>query len=1012
MSILGSTVRLVGRGAVFVLKNLPIPLSALLLAQIGILYVAVSDVEIPEFLLSHFFESLEKNEGLRCSAGEIRLRNLTVVEAKDFRVTTTNGNGPSLTIRRCAIKLAPSALIDGNPIPRFVCADGVKLICPPALSATGKAENLVSDGLLWARRDGGKIEIFSARCRVADIEIVAFGKIPGTREFFVSSEKNAAPAEPPPAEASPETSVATNENVATKLSEATRTLSEILNRKEFRALPDGASVAVEFREDDARAHASVLALVPSVELPSSRVRFEKITARQDFSGTFSAREIVPEGRARAFAETAIFDGGAEFFSDPTFVRADGIFVSARIPDDAFSPSDAPVAARLPERIFLDAKKIRAASLAHGDFSAEDFRAEISPTFSENFPDALRFSANVFSGTRRVAATGILRNENDGLSLNFNYNFSSDKNGIFSVPQLRFLAKQDDLKNLRVDGLVRSRGNVRFAPGLKFEKADVEIFSDATECGNVKLRALRAAGTVSPTAISFREIRADGADFVANADVFSELSDSGDFRVRAWGSIDPRCIDGRLGWFWERIWRDLAALPAERAPRADIDVYGNWAENWEYVFGAIAGENCWANGIVVDQVRLRVFEKPELIAAFDMGFVLGDDLVRGNLQWHYAMEPIYHYRDFRFLFDGKSAPKTVLQIVGEGLPEALSMLETDGAGTAHVSGMFSGDVRFYPDRMLVNVSGEVPGGVSFLGIEGEDFRGEIFYDNGVVLVGNPFTVKTGDGAVSGGIRVTLPEDGHGAAGSKVSLGLTLADVRRSAFEKALAAIGTIAQEAENDAPAEVVAENSSEKTSEKSDEKTDAPKEDRSRVRGKFSGALTLPDLQTLDGVGTLFLQEDDLFELQFFGGFSSLLSTLGIDLTTFALDRAEGSFTVRDGKIFIPDLRVYGESGELNIQADIAIPSLEIVGEASFRNLRGTKIPLIGKIIELGWSPTSVLPVEIKGTPENLEWSLSPTFSRIWTTPPAKYGIAPEKKSDAATENSSEIFPEKNADAN
>jgi len=1007
MPILGKILRVIAGAFVFFFKKMPAVLGLILLAQIGLLYVSVSEVRIPAFVAKFFSKSLEK-EGLHCTFGSLYLRNLTVLTAEDVRVETVCGNEPLLRVRRCAIKLAPSALLDGNPIPKFIFLDGAEVFCPASHSASGRVEQLVSDGVLAARRHDGEIEIFSARCRIAGASILASGKIPGTRAFFVpadSDDENFSQKIETKSSATQKTSEIAA-NLSSKISSAVGAFSKALHRKESRNLLKGSMLIGELGADkkSSRATLALTAFVPVVDVPAARFRLEKITARQNFSGNFSERKISPEGDFRAEVASAIFSGGAAIFSEPTFARADGLALSTRLPAVAFS-ANAELSERLPGRIFVEIKKLRVATLTQGAISFENFCAKISPEKTWGVPASYRFATNVFSDSQKLLAAGTFLADFDAPSLDFAYNFSFDKKEIFAFPQLRFFAKQDDFKKLKFAENPELRGSVRFSQGMNFERANIEFLAGTTECGDIKLCAVHAAGTLTKDAVFVPKIHVIGENFSANADVSLELPDIGNYRVRAWGSINPRYIDGRLGWFWDRIWRDLYALPAERAPRADIEVHGNWFENWEYVFGAIAGENGWDNGVVVDKVHLRVFEDPLMIAAFDMGFIRGNDRVFGNLQWHYKMEPRYHYRDFRFLFNGGIPPKLVLQIVGEGLPEALSELETAGAGTAVVSGLFSGDPEFYPDKMLVNVTGEVPGEFSFFGLRGENFRGKIFYDTGTVYVGDPFLANVGAGTVSGKIRVTLPEVGHGAAGSKVELALNIDGVQRSRFEDALAAIGNHAESGDDDdssdEAAPVLAEKSSEKIAENSPKNVvpaTTEKNDESRISGTFEGSMLLPDLDTLDGTGTLVLQEKNLFELQVFGGFSRLLSAMGIDLTTFNLDRAEGSFVVRDGTIFLPDAHIFGESGEINLQANIEIPELNIKGEAVFRNLRGTRIPLLGRIVKLGSASTELLPVEISGNAANLEWTVSPTISRIWSSPDAKYGIAPEKKSVPAEE--------------
>lgn len=983
MSFCGKVGRFVWRSVCFCFRQIPLLLGLILLAQLGLLHIAISDFKAPEFLVSRLSEIFE-SQGLRCSVGEIRLRNLTVLTARDVRIDTLRGNDPLLKVRRCAVKFAPEIVFTRNFIPQFLYADGVEIFCPSASSAGGRAEQLLSDGALTARRSRGKIDIFSARGRVGTHEAVVYGKIPGTREFFLGEKTpEAAESEPP----EPRKLSAIFSGIAGKI-------SEILGSPAFRQLPENISAEIALSEGE---NSTVLAdaTVFCPELNATKaLRFEKIAATQRFLFAPRDRAAFPRGPMLVSAATAEFSAG-ELFSERISARARQVHAATALPQAVFA-ENATSAERLPKKIFLSTDRIRAASLVHGAAEFSGFSAIVRPEIpaGSEFPSRAHFSANISSGAQQFTTAGTLdASDAAGPSLRFDYNLFFDKDELLALPQLRFLAENADLKELRFGEHPHVRGAVTFAPGMKFGEARVELLAGQTDCGNIHLRALQAAGTIRPTAVAFPKIQAVGADFTANADVFVEIGGGQNFRVRTWGSVDPHCIDGRLGWFWERIWRDLRPAPAARRPRADIDVYGKWTDRWEHVFGAIAGENCWGNGVLVDKVSLRVYEDPTLITAFDMLFRRGNDVVRGNLQWHYAMEPRYHYRDFRFLFSGTIPPKDVLQIVGEGLPEALADLETEGAGTAVVSGLFSGDPEFYPDRMVVNVKGSVPGKFSIFGIEGEDFAGEIIYDNGVVFVGNPFTARSGPaGTVDGKVRVTFPEGGHDIDGAKIELALDMKNVRRTELRDAFAAIGERTGQA-------VPAESSAEENSPAESALPTEEKEDNSRINATFAGALVAPDLDSLDAAGKFTMSEDGIFELQVFGGFSRLLSSVGIDLTSFNLDRGEGSYVVRGGKIYLPDLRIFSESGEVTVQADVAVPDLAIEGEAVFRNLRGTRIPILGMLFRWGSASTEILPVLITGTLDEIGWKIDPTPSRLWETPEARYGIAPPRERGSAADS-------------
>lgn len=970
------------RGAAFIFEKMWMPFALLLLLQLALLYAAVSEISVPARIVRHFLEKTE-TEGVRCEIGEVRVRNLTVLTAKDVRADTLLSREPLLRVRRCAVRLAHGSLVSGRLEPDLVYADGVEIFCPSMTSASGKSEKLVSDGALAAYRRGGNVEIASAKFRCGGAKFIVCGAVPGTRDFFFGNAERDEKEDVP----------ATDERrpLGAVFSQAAGTLSAVTGAAPLRPFLDSGTFSVRISPEGSALNFSAEAFFDETDV-AERLRLKKASAACEISVNPASARILPRGPLTVSAENAEFFAG-EAFAERVCGNVAKFFAVAKLPDIVHFP-DAEISACLPKSVSARAERVRAASLTAGSVELGGLLLRVSPQAGAAlFPGTYRVEANAALGSALFSAAGTVFADAENPSARLAYEVSANPKDLLAFPQLRLIAKQKDVAALRFSEKTNLRGNADFAAGMKFERATLEFSSGEIQLEDKTLKALRVAGTLTPDAVYLSEIKALGPDFCANADVFTELSAAGDFRVRAWGTVDPSCIDGRLGWFWERIWRDLRPAPSETRPRADIDVYGNWSDKWEHVFGAIAGENCWGNGVLVDKVRLRVYEDPLLIAAFDMGFVRGNDLVRGNLQWHYAMEPEYHYRDFRFLFDGSIPPNLVLKIIGEGLPEALSELETAGAGTAVVSGMFSGDPRYYPERMLVNVEGEVPGAFSIFGIEGEDFRGKIIYDNGVVLVGAPFSARSDEGSVSGNIRVTLPEDGHGAAGSKVALALNLKNVRRSRLADSFSAIVSRVEPppGANDAESVPAAKETAAAGTETAEGvPAEAAKEDKSGIDAVFAGTMTIPDLKSLDAEGAFSMKDPDLFKLQIFGGFSRMLSALKIDFTTFELNRAESSYTVRDGVVFLPNLRVFGDSGELNVRAGVTLPEQTILGEAVFRNLRGTRIPLLGKIVEWGSASTELLPVKISGTLENFEWSVAPDITRIWSSPTDGFGVAPD----------------------
>lgn len=952
------------------LKNVWVLLLLSLAVQLGLLYVSVSEVRVPAFLVEKFLKKWEES-GFYCSAEEVRLRNLTVITAKGISVGATRGNDPFLRVRRCAVKLGSDALVSGNPIPEFFYVDGATFLCPAINSSTGKAERIFSDGTFILRRKNGEIFIDSAEFCVDRAKFIAYGKIPepsllAEAEASLNAKKTAKKVK----------KNSSREKWSVAISQFAGTLFEGFRASDLRSLLGSCEFVAEIQPSG-----SSLALDVSVFCENFNFRenvfLENASANQKVLLDLKTHRLSFSEPLCVFARSVNFEIG-ELFSEKTQVCAKSVSAAIPLPENV-SVEHFSEDAFLPEYLFLRADRLRLVHLLHGTLDLDGVLFSIKPMETWAFPGTFAFKGNVASGKTTLACAGTFVADAEDSSLDLAYDVSWDKDSLWLLPQLRGFAHREEIASLKFVGQPQLRGTVKFLPGMVFSDAVVELISGDTRCENIHLCGLHAAGTFSPNEIRFPRTTAIGPDFRADADLFFEFAPDGRFRVRTWGSIDPELLDGRLGWFWERIWRDLKKAESEKRPRADIDVYGRWGERWENVFGAIAGEKCYANGMLVDKVSLRVYEDPLLIAAFDMRFARGDDVAFGNLQWHYAMEPEYHFRDFRFLFDGSVLPKDALQIVGEGLPEVLPDLFSEEAATGTVRGFFSGDPEYYPEKMAIQIRGGVPGDFSIFGIKGKNFKGEIIYDNGVVFVGNPFYAEMDDGTVSGKICVRLPKGDAGIDGAEAALDLSLKNIRRDRLAETLTILQNRANLPKTQATKKAVPVISAAGISGGAFARVPVTEPaDNSMLDADFKGTITLPDLQTLNAAGTFSLYDEALFQLQVFGGFSRLLSSLKIDLTTFPMDRAEGSYRIADGTLYLPDLRIYGESGEIDIQADVKIPELSVQGEAVFRNLRGTKIPLLGKLVEWGSASTELLPVKLSGSAENPEWTIATKLSRIW----------------------------------
>lgn len=959
-------------------KALRVSLSALFFAQAAALYLARTEVELPDFVRGPLAEKLAP-AGTRLSIGGASLHRLTFLKLRDVALSSASGEETLASARFVGAHFNwKNFAAPGKNAQTFFC-EGVEIRCPASRSRTGKPEVVLDRAGVEAALSFGEIRVREARARLAGVPVSASGAFPltlllaGERdadEEAAGTEADVAGASGSDGNgASPLKSDGNGASPLAALYAFADALSEVGRRqKDFRGL-EGLSLRVEFGPAETDG-----ALAVSAELFCERLRRDELRLALDDVRAWgeilcfpATREIVAETPLRVSAGTLRCRVGEGLFESWTLAAHGARAEVEPAPDVLGAPRSARVSA----------EKIDASNFLQGDFSFAGTAAE-ARSADWRTAGTLRLFTEIF-GTEIDA-----RVAHDASGTRARAEILPDFPRLFRVPQIA-AALPEDAKKIAFFERPRVRAEADFAPDFAFREARWDVRSGPATWRMVNARGLRCEGAVTPEALRIALAQVSGENYCANARVYVEFGGEKNYRVSAFGSIaNPEALDDYLGWFWWRIWKNLSLAPAPRAPRADIDVHGTWdeASRWEYVYGSIAGENALGGGVLVDKARLRVVEEPAFIAAFDMGFERGGNSVAGTLQWHYAFEPEYHYRDFRFAFSGTMPPGDVFRIVGEGLPEAFEgVLEREGAGTADVSGFFSGDEKFYPEpRQLVAVNVRAaPGPFRFLGIEGADFSGEIGYDSGAVSV-SPFSAKCGDGVVSGGIFVRFPEEEIRAEGTRVDLDLKLAGVATARLRDALKSL--VPEEKKTPAAAggnavaerresEDAADGNAEKIAEAA-EKKNAPGGEASRIDATFRGGLTLPEIASLDASGHFSLHDPALYELQIFGGFSRFLQKVKIPFTSFEFTEASADYAISGGRVMLPNLRVSGETGAIDADVEYELDGGKIRGEAVFRNRRFTDIPLIGTVIDWASESTTLVPIELSGTLDDVGWTLRP----------------------------------------
>lgn len=916
--------------------------------QACLLYLVRRDVELPVRVCEWIAEKAAP-AGTRVEIGGGSLRRLAFLELRKISLSREDGPAPIVSARSAGVYFNWKNILRPNKNVQTFFLDGFELCCPASLSQSGKPEVVLSEGSVNVAYSFGEIYLKNAVARIGDVSVQASGAFNPAR--FGRREDGDAVGENSTAGI-----LAPIYKVAETLSSINRKIDEFTVRKNTFL-----RVTLEPTDsDEIVAHAKLFC--ESLKMQNPDISVKELCIRGSVVWDSEIQTALREIPVRASARSLEYSLNAgELFDAWNFSAEEIDFASLLSVSQDFEIS--------PENVAVSAAKVTAGNFLQGTFS-------IAPVIAEA-DKSLTFVLNTQAfGSAIAAGIDFSRSRGTRIVLDTELDFPQLK----KIPQVSGVLPEE-VRKLELGEKLNVRAEVRLDPEFDFIHADYVLESGAMVLKTLRADTVYSRGKFTKDELDISLARICGERYCANARLFFELKPNGKYRVQAFGStVNPEALDDYLGWFWWRIWKNLSVPDAGTAPRADVDVYGSFSpeDHWQYVYGAIAGENITGGGVLVDKVSLRVAEEPTFISAFDMNFRRGNDRVAGTLQWHYALEPEYHFRDFRFGFAGSMPPADVFNIVGEGLPEIFDgILVCEQAGTAVVRGFVSGDEYFYPqERILVEADvTSAPGAFCFAGVEGTDFVGKINYDSGNVRVA-PFSAGCGKGNISGEILVRFPPDGEDG---RLALNLNVSNMPVSTLSEAVENLAAFGK-----APAE------SPVSTEEKPKEEDA--EDLSRLTASFRGEMTLPDIDSLTASGTFSLEDPTLFNLRVFGSFSRFLEMLKISLTSFAFTNAESDFSVEGGKIYLPNLKVYGESGELSIRLNTDIDTRELNGDAVFKNRRFTQIPVFGKFVDWASETTTLIPIELSGTLDEIKWKAKPFDG--FKSQKINHGEAPSSRRD------------------
>ncbi|MCD8481227.1 MAG: AsmA-like C-terminal region-containing protein [Verrucomicrobia bacterium] len=356
----------------------------------------------------------------------------------------------------------------------------------------------------------------------------------------------------------------------------------------------------------------------------------------------------------------------------------------------------------------------------------------------------------------------------------------------------------------------------------------------------------------------------------------------DFRIFARGTIHPEILDPLLDEWWANLWENMSL---EGPPAyGDVDVFGRWRET-ELVQARVyaIGSNALYRGQQVKEVSLDLHHKRGFVDISRLNALAGaGGEFSGSMVWVF---PVDREAPMHSIFDLTSTvPLPVLLTALGQEPAAFSWLNPTDPPLVHLGGR-----RLEPREMAGETIAVATPPVQNVRISGNSGPG--------LLDTIPFDSMQLDLQLDGG-ALQSRDIQLGLFGGTVAANLSVQDYldERSPLDIKLTAVGL-------DYGAVAVWLGGNENTGTLSFE---------AMLAGDRSG----PD--SLSGNASVIVAEADFGRIRLLGPMSRLLDAIGLNFSSFALNKATATVIVAEGRrIEVPDLRIQGPSA--NIQGQGAV---------------------------------------------------------------------------------------------
>ena len=424
--------------------------------------------------------------------------------------------------------------------------------------------------------------------------------------------------------------------------------------------------------------------------------------------------------------------------------------------------------------------------------------------------------------------------------------------------------------------------------------------------------------------------------------------SHDYRMLLVGQLRPPEISGWFrGPWWPDFWKNFAFPTAP--PRADVDVQGNWINPRRTIYyGSSEVENPVVLGADFERARTRIFLRPHFTHVITATAERAGGAQRAGGWFKRWSDDPRHPKAMEYDLQGNPTPALYARVGGAPVAAALAAWRFAQPPAVHVWGRTEFRDGGPPQHNL-RFTASTPAEVRF-----SEFPFERLAVEGG-LSGADLRLDRIDFSLAGGTGSAKAALGGPAGARWVGLDFFLKDADLARTIRGAEALAAARAGAGS------------------------GPLADSRFIKrasgGKLELALSaqapLDHPQDLRGNGNVQITGAELGEINLFGVLSQVLSAFWLKFSTLKLDSARSSFTLGDGRVHFPDVRISGPSAVIDAKGDYLITPKTLDFTARLKPYEETRNPLT-LVMGLVINPlTSIFELNLSGPIAKPNWSVS-----------------------------------------